>query len=92
MTENLMDKAKAAAHTLKLKVAGFNEILADSDRHEITARFKEKGEEKVEEIILLLQKYKSVFTEAGYEIGGITASVSIPPDISISREVHDQGK
>lgn len=84
MTENLMDKAKAAAHTLKLKVAGFNEILADSDRHEITARFKEKGEEKVEEIILLLQKYKSVFTEAGYEIGGITASVSIPPDISIS--------
>lgn len=84
MTENLIDKAKAAAQTLKLKVAGFNEILADTDKLEITTLFKEKGEEKVEEVMLLLQKYKSVFKEAGYEIGGISASVSIPPDISIS--------
>lgn len=84
MAENLIDKAKSAAESLKSKFAGLSEILAETDKDEITNFFKEKGEEKVEEVFSIVQNFKSLFHEAGYEIAGITASISIPPEITIS--------
>jgi len=84
MSENILDKAKAAAQSLKTKVANLNEVFGDSDKNEIINQFKEKGENKVEEVFSIIDQFKSLFYEAGYEVGGINVSLGLPPDISIS--------
>jgi hypothetical protein len=84
MSENILDKAKTAALSIKTKVTNFNEAFGDSDRDEIVNQFKEKGVDKVEEVFSIIDQFKSLFSEAGYEVGGINVSLGLPPDISIS--------
>lgn len=84
MNESILNKAKAAAESLKGKAGRLNEIFDDADKIEIVNQFKEKGADKVEEVFVSIDKFKSLFYEAGYEVSGISVSLSIPPDISIS--------
>ncbi len=84
MSENILDKAKAAAVSAKDKITDLKENIWDSEKDEIIKEFKERGEGKVKEILEIINKYKSLFSDAGYEVNGVNASLSIPPDISIS--------
>jgi hypothetical protein len=40
--------------------------------------------DKIEEVFVSIDKFKSLFYEAGYEVSGINVSLGLPPDISIS--------
>jgi hypothetical protein len=46
--------------------------------------FKEKGVDRVSEVFYGIDKFKSLFHEAGYDVGGINVSLGLPPEISIS--------
>lgn len=48
MSDNILDKAKAAAESLKSKAESLNEIIGDSERDETVNQFKEKGIDKIE--------------------------------------------
>jgi hypothetical protein len=84
MSESLLDRAKTAAESIKGKTVSFNEIFGDQEKNEIINQFKDKSVDKVEEVFTGLDKFKSLFYEAGYEVGGINVSLGLPPDISIS--------
>ena len=84
MSDNILDKAKAAAQSIKTRVTNLNEAFGDSDKDEIINQFKERGADKVEEVFSIVDQFKSLFYEAGYEVGGINVSLGLPPDISIS--------
>ncbi|MCZ7610273.1 MAG: hypothetical protein M5U17_08885 [Ignavibacterium sp.] len=83
MTEGILDKAKSLSDSLKDKVTGLNEFMIENDKNEIINMFKEKGVSKIDEIFETIDRYRSVFTDAGYQIGGINTSLGIPPDITI---------
>lgn len=83
MTEGILDKAKSLSDSLKDKVTGLNEFMIENDKNEIISLFKEKGVSKIDEIFETIDRYRSVFTDAGYQIGGINSSLGIPPDITI---------
>lgn len=83
MTEGILDKAKSLSDSLKDKVTGLNEFMIENDKNEIISLFKEKGVSKIDEIYETIDRYRSVFTDAGYQIGGINTSLGIPPDITI---------
>ncbi|MFZ2864015.1 MAG: hypothetical protein WA440_04615 [Ignavibacteriaceae bacterium] len=83
MTEGILDKAKSLSDSLKDKVTGLNEFMIENDKNEIISLFKEKGVSKIDEIYETIDRYRSVFTDAGYQIGGINSSLGIPPDITI---------
>ena len=84
MSDNILIKAKTTAQSIKEKAVNFNEIFGDREKNEIINQFKEKGLDKVEEVFVSIDKFKSLFYEAGYEVGGVNVSLGIPPDISIS--------
>jgi hypothetical protein len=84
MSENIFDKAKSVAGSLKNKVTNLSDIFQDKDKEDIISVFKEKGEDKIDEVFSILDQYKSLFFDAGYEIGGINVSLGLPPDISVS--------
>lgn len=84
MSENILDKAKAAAQSLTEKVTSFSDGFGDSDKDEIINLFKGLSGDRVEEMFANVDKFKSLFYEAGYEVGGINVSLGLPPDISIS--------
>lgn len=84
MSENILDKVKAASQSVKVKVTNLNEVFGDSDKDEIVNLFKEKSGDRVEEIFKNINQFKTIFYEAGYDIGGISVSLGLPPDISIS--------
>ncbi|HMN17708.1 MAG TPA: hypothetical protein PKD03_08830 [Ignavibacteriaceae bacterium] len=83
MTEGILDKVKSLSDSLKDKVTGLNEFMIENDKNEIISLFKEKGVSKIDEIFETIDRYRSVFTDAGYQIGGINTSLGIPPDITI---------
>ena len=83
MTEGILDKAKSLSDSLKDKVTGLNEFMIENDKNEIISLFKVKGVSKIDEIFETIDRYRSVFTDAGYQIGGINTSLGIPPDITI---------
>jgi hypothetical protein len=84
MSENILDKAKTAALSIKERAADLKADLWNDEKAEIVNEFKEKGTEKIKEILEIVNKYKSLFYEAGYEVDSFNASLSIPPDISIT--------
>jgi len=84
MGENLFEKAKAAAASVTEKISDLKENLWDDEKSEIINQFKEKAEGKLNEVVETINKYKSLFTEAGYDIQSMNASLSIPPDISMT--------
>ncbi|MDY0084006.1 MAG: hypothetical protein RBR74_12555, partial [Ignavibacteriaceae bacterium] len=69
--------------SLKNKVSDLNDFMVENDKNEIINLFKEKSESKIDEIFETIDRYKNVFTDAGYQIGGINASLGLPPDITI---------
>ena len=86
MPENLIDKAKAATISLKEKASFWGDSLSEDNKNEIINLFKERGENKIDEIFSTLDQYKALFTEAGYKIGEVNVSLGLPPDISVSFE------
>lgn len=84
MSESLFDKAKAAAVSVTETISNIKGFFWDDERIEIISQFKEKAEDKLNEVLETISKYKTLFAEAGYEVHGLTASLSIPPDIAIS--------
>jgi hypothetical protein len=83
MSENILDKAKAAATSVTEKISSIKENLWDDEKSEIINQFKDKAEGKLNEVMDTINKYKSLFTEAGYDIHSMSVSLSIPPDISM---------
>ncbi len=84
MSKNLLVKAKASAASVTEKISSLKENLWDDEKAEIINQFKEKAEGKLNEVVETINKYKSLFTEAGYDIKSMSASLSIPPDISMT--------
>jgi hypothetical protein len=84
MSESIIDKAKAAAASVTETIGNIKGFFWDDERVEIISQFKEKAEDKLNEVLETISKYKTLFEEAGYEVNGLNASLSIPPDIAIS--------
>ncbi|MBE0570932.1 MAG: hypothetical protein IH618_05240 [Ignavibacteriaceae bacterium] len=89
MSESILDKAKASMESAKEKLNTAKENLFDDEKNEIIEQFKGSGQEKIKETLTTFNKYSSLFKEAGYDLSSINASVSIPPDISISFKYLD---
>ncbi|MCU0333027.1 MAG: hypothetical protein MUC75_06685 [Ignavibacteriaceae bacterium] len=89
MGESILDKAKASLESTKEKIKELQENYFDDEKKEIIEHFKGSGQEKIKETLTTFNQYSSLFKESGYEIGSISASVSIPPDISISFKCLD---
>lgn len=83
MTENIFEKAKASASSVKNKISGLKQNLWDEEKNEIIEQFKSGSEEKLQEIVNNLNSHASLFSEAGYQLTGITISLALPPVISI---------
>lgn len=84
MSESIFEKAKAAAASVTESISSLKDFFWDDERIEIINQFKEKTENKLNEVLETVSKYKALFTEAGYELNGLNASLSIPPDLAIS--------
>jgi len=89
MGEGIFEKAKASLELAKGKLSDVRESFFDDAKKEIIEQFKDSGQEKIKEILTTFNQYSSLFKESGYELGAIYASVSIPPDISISFKCLD---
>lgn len=89
MSESIMNKAKASLESAKGKINNIKENMFDDEKKEIAANFKYSGQEKIKETLSTFNQYSLLFKEAGYELSSINASVSIPPDISISFKCLD---
>lgn len=89
MGNGILDKAKASLESAKEKLNTAKENLFDDEKKEIIEHFKDSGEEKIKETFSIFNRYASLFKEAGYDLNSINASVSIPPDISISFKYLD---
>ncbi len=89
MSESIMNKAKASLESAKGKINNIKENMFDDEKKEIAANFKDSGQEKIKETLSTFNQYSLLFKEAGYELSSINASVSIPPDISISFKCLD---
>lgn len=83
MAENIFEKAKASATAVKNKITDLKGNLWDEEKNEIIEQFKSGGEEKLQEIVNNLNSHASLFSEAGYQLTGITISLALPPIISI---------
>lgn len=84
MAENIFEKAKASASVVKNKITDLKENLWDEEKKEIIEQFKSGSEEKLQEIISSLNTNTSLFSEAGYQLKGITVGLAIPPVIKIA--------
>ena len=89
MGDSILDKAKASMESAKEKLNTVRENLFDDEKREIIEQFKGSGQEKIKETLTTFNQYSSLFKEAGYDLSSINASVSIPPDISISFKYLD---
>lgn len=89
MVDNILDSAKASLESAKEKIKNVSENLFDDEEKEIIEQFKSSGQEKIKETLSTFNQYSSLFKEAGYELSSINASVSIPPDISLSFKCLD---
>lgn len=89
MAEKILDKAKASLESTKEKIKELQETYFDDEKKEIIEQFKESGQEKIRETLKTFGDYASLFKQGGYELSSINASVSIPPDLSISFKCLD---
>ena len=89
MSESIFGKAKKTLELSKVKLGDLKESFFDDANKEIIEQFKDSGQEKIKETLTTFNQYSSLFKESGYEISSINASVSIPPDISISFKCLD---
>lgn len=89
MSESMFSKAKKTLELSKVKLGDLRESFFDDAKKEIVDQFKDSGQDKIKETLSTFNQYSSLFKESGYEISSINASVSIPPDISISFKCLD---
>ena len=89
MNESIISKAKKTLEISKVKLGDLRESFFDDAKKEIIDQFKDSGQDKIKETLTTFNQYSSLFKESGYEISSINASVSIPPDISISFKCLD---
>jgi hypothetical protein len=89
MSENILDKAKASLNSTKGKLSELKENYFDDEKKEIIEQFKGSGQEKIKETLQTFNDYAALFKQSGYELSSINASVSIPPDVSISFKCLD---
>lgn len=89
MSENILDLAKSSIESVKGKIHDVKENLFDDEKKEIIEHFNDSGQEKIMETLSVFNQFASLFKEAGYDLNSINASVSIPPDISISFKYLD---
>jgi hypothetical protein len=89
MGDGILDKAKLSIESAKEKLNTAKENLFNDEKREIIEHFKGSGQEKIKETITIFNQYSSLFKEAGYDLNSINASISIPPDISISFKYLD---
>ncbi len=84
MSENIFEKAKSSAEALKDKVSDLSNSLFDDEKKEIIDEYKNITSEKLKSNLETLGNYTELFSEAGYELSSINASIALPPDISIT--------
>ena len=89
MSKSIIESAKASLESAKGKINNIKENLFDDEKKAIVEHFKDSGQEKIKETLSTFNQYSLLFREAGYELSSINASVSIPPDISISFKCLD---
>jgi hypothetical protein len=89
MGDSILDKAKLSIESAKEKLNTAKENLFDDEKKAIIEQFRDSGQEKIKETLTTFNQYSSLFKEAGYDLSSINASVSIPPDISISFKYLD---
>ena len=89
MNESIISKAKKTLEISKVKLGDLRESFFDDAKKEIIDQFKDSGQDKIKETLTTFNQYSSLFKESGYEISSINASVSIPPEISISFKCLD---
>jgi len=89
MNESIISKAKKTIELSKVKLGDLRESFFDDAKKEIIDQFKDSGQDKIKETLTTFNQYSSLFKESGYEISSISASVSIPPEISISFKCLD---
>lgn len=89
MNESIISKAKKTLEISKVKLGDLRESFFDDAKKEIIDQFKDSGQDKIKETLTTFNQYSSLFKESGYEISSISASVSIPPEISISFKCLD---
>ncbi|MBK6914660.1 MAG: hypothetical protein IPJ03_08040 [Ignavibacteriales bacterium] len=83
MAENFYERVKASTSSVKNKMVDLKENLWDEEKKEIIEQFKSGSEVKLQEIISSLNTNTSLFSEAGYQLKGITVGLAIPPVIKI---------
>ncbi len=80
-----MEKAQQTISAAKEKLTDYKEyLLDDNEKKEIIEEFKDGGQAKVKEMLTTLNDFTGLFKDAGYEIKGIDASISVPPGMSIT--------
>ena len=84
MVDNILDSAKASLESAKDKIKSVTNNLFDEEEKEIIEQFKTSGQDKIKDSLTTFSEYSSLFKEAGYEVGSINASVSLPPEISVT--------
>lgn len=89
MGESILDMAKASLESTKEKIKELQETYFDDEKKEIIEQFKGSGQEKIKETLKTFNDYTLLFKQGGYDLSSINASVSIPPDISISFKCLD---
>jgi hypothetical protein len=89
MSESIINKAKASLNSTKEKLKDMKDHYFDDEKKEIIEQFKGSGQEKIKETLKTFSDYSALFKQSGYELSTINASVSIPPDISISFKCLD---
>lgn len=68
--------------SVKEKLGELKSSLWDEEKNEIINEFKEKGAEKIAELMDVMNNYTALFKEAGFEIASVNASIGLPPEIS----------
>lgn len=89
MGESILDMAKASLESTKEKIKELHETYFDDEKKEIIEQFKGSGQEKIRESLKTFNDYALLFKQGGYELSSLNASVSVPPDISISFKCLD---
>ena len=83
MNENILEKAMASASVIKDKIGDLKKNFWDDEKKEIIDEYKDITSEKLKSNLETLGNYTALFSEAGYELSSINASIALPPDISI---------
>lgn len=84
MSESIFEKAKAAAASVTESISSLKDFFLGWWKNWNYQPVQRKTENKLNEVLETVSKYKVLFTEAGYELNGLNASLSIPPDLAIS--------